>query len=217
MNIPDNIVTFMSTPELRKVLCPSNPNPNIALTSESLVETILNPSSPFKTMPLESTKEGVDCTVQDAWKLEAQFAKVSKRNSRSKSRSKWDADCPRETPIEAATGDGKLEVVGPTADDMITLQYAIKIEPGLEPQDGFRIDDVKPAELNITPPSASDSEPNSTTFIPTVKIEIEKQLADVVDVKEEVREIVLEKKKAARVKGVSFAPTGCWLPSQGSS
>jgi len=108
--------------------------------------------------------------------------------------------------------DGQFAVPGQTANEGNPFPSAIKIEPGLELQDALGIDDVKPAELNITPPSASGSEPNSTTFIPTVKVEIEKQLANVVDVKEEVREIVLEKKKAARVKVVGFAPSECWLP-----
>jgi len=208
MNIPNNIVTVMSTPELRKVLGPINPNPDIALTSKTLVETILDPSSPFKTMPLESAKEGVDCTVQDAWKLEAQFAKVSRRKSRSKSRSRSDPGCPREIPIGAVIGDGQLEVPGQTVNEGNPFPSAIKLEPGLELQDALRIDDVKPTEPNITPPSASDPGPDSTTFIPTVKVEIEKQLADIVDVKEEVSpEVVLEKKKSARVKVVSFAPS----------
>ena len=113
--------------------------------------------------------------------------------------------------------DGQLELVGQTTNEANSFSTIDKIEPGLEPHDGFRIDDVKPADLNNTPPSASNPEPNSTTFIPTVKVEIEGQLANVVDVKEEVREIVLEKKKAARVKVVSFAPSECWLSCQDPS
>ena len=198
----------MSNPNPRKVLGLIDPNPDITVPSDTLIETILNLSSPFESKPFRSSRKDAEVTIQDTSRLEAQFINVSKRKSRSKSVSKSEVDCLRRVKVEVAIDDGQLAVPGLTANEGISFPSSIKIEPDLESQHALRIDDIKPTEPNITPPSASDSEPNSTTFIPTVKVEIEKQLADIVDVKEEVSpEVVLEKKKSARVKVVSFAPS----------
>ena len=207
----------MSDPNPRKVLGPIDPNPDITVPG-TLIENARNPSSPLESKPFGSSGKDAQVTSQDSSRLEARFINVSKRKSRSSSRSKSDVDCPREIPSDAAVDDGQLADPGRTANEGPPFPSAIKIEPGLEPQDGLRIDDVKPTEPNLTPHSASGSEPNFTNFIPTVKVEIKKQLADVVDVKEEVSpEIVLSKKKAARVKVVSFAPSECWFSCQDSS
>ena len=207
----------MSNTNPGRVLGPIDPNPYIIVPSETLIESILNPSSPLETKPPGSWKKDVEFTSRESSRLEAQLINVSKRQSRSSPRSKSDVDCLRRNQTEAAIGEGQSEVLGQTANERPPFPSAIKIEPGLQPHNRFRIDDIKPTELSITPPSPSNLEPSSTTFIPTVKVEIKKELAHVVDVAEEVREIVLGKKKAVRVKVVSFAPSECWLSCQDSS
>jgi hypothetical protein len=184
INIPDYIVTAMSTSKIRKVLGPINPNPIIILTSETLVETIITPNSPPKSKPMAPTTKDENFIARQPARVDAQFLTVpqykarprSKPKSKSKSKSKADfRPVPWSIQLEAAIDDGKLEIIGQGVDGGITIPVSVEMEPGtgtsLDPL-GFQ--SAESSRSIITPPYPSNQRPKSAESIPPTKLEVEK-------------------------------------------
>jgi hypothetical protein len=179
MKATDSIVTVMSTPKCKRVLGPINPNPTITLTSETLLDSIIDPSSPFnpnKSKLLDSPEKGTESTARKSEIVKAHFP--TKPKSKSKSRSKVKVDyrpVPRRIQLEAAIDDGELEIIGKTGNEGIPIPFTLKSEPEL----GISLDPVvfevaKSARPVITSPPTSDLNSNSAEAIPAVKLEVEK-------------------------------------------
>jgi hypothetical protein len=170
----------MSIPKSRKVLGPINPNlnPIITLTSENLVETMINPSSPFKFMPLGSSRsrQDVDSGIQDSARLKVQFPTKAKAKARTRSKPKSKVDfrpVPRRIQLEAPSDDGELD--GQTVDRGIPLPADIRIEPGLDISlDTLKIDNVKSPEPTTITPAASHLILKSAEIIPAAESKVEK-------------------------------------------
>jgi hypothetical protein len=176
----------MSTPKSRKVLGPINPNPNpiITLTSESLVETVLNSPTPFKPKRMEPSTKNQDFIPRGTANVNAQFLTVpqykprprSKPKSKSKSKSKVDfRPVPRRIQLEAGIDDGELEIIGQEFDGGITIPDSVNIEPEAETSlDLLGIESAESPRSIITPSTPSDQRPNSAESIPPAKPELEK-------------------------------------------
>ena len=173
----------VSTPKSRKVLGPITPNPNpnpiITLTSETLVETVLNSPHPFKSKPMVSTTKNQDPIARNPVNVNAQFLTVPiiQRRSRSKPKSKSKVKTrpvPRRIQLEAAKDGGALEIIGQPGNEGFPLPSSIVIEPGLDiGRDALKIDDVKSPEPTTTTPAASHQISKSAETIPAVEPEIE--------------------------------------------
>ena len=176
----------VSTPKSRKVLGPITPNPNsnpiITLTSETLVETVLNLPTPYKSKPMVSTTEEQDLIARNPANVNAQFLTVPIIKGRSRSRSKpkhkskvETRPVPRRIQLEAAEDDGALEVIGQPGNEGFPLPSSIVIEPGLDiSRDALKIDDIKSPEPTTITPAASHQIPKSAEIVPAVGAEIEK-------------------------------------------
>jgi hypothetical protein len=171
----------------RKVLSPINPNPIIILTSETLVETTIDPSSPFKSfksMTLASTTKNQDLIDPKPATANAQFLNVpqykarprSKPKSKSKSKSKADfRPVPRSIQLEAAIDDGELEIIRQEVDEGITIPVSVMMEPEAETSlDPLSIESAESPRSIITSPIPSNQRPKSAESIPPAKLEVEK-------------------------------------------
>jgi hypothetical protein len=174
VSVSDSIVPAMSTPKSKNILGSISPNPIITLTSETLVETIINPSSPLKSMPLGSSKKDVESTIQNSARLKPQFP------IRSKSKVKVDfRPVPRKIQLEAAIDDGDLEVTGQTIDEGIPLPFTIKIEPDLETSlDPLTIESVDSPRPTTITRAASNQISASAESIPAVEPKLVKPASE---------------------------------------
>jgi len=173
----------VSTPKSRKVLGPITPNPNpnpiITLTSETLVETVLNSPTPFKSKPMVSTTKNQDPIAGDPADVNAQFLTVPiiQRRSRIKPKSKSKVKIrpvPRRIQLEAAEDSGALETIGQPGNEGFPLPSSIVIEPGFDiSRDALKIDDIKSPESTTITPAASHQISKSAEIIPAVEPEIE--------------------------------------------
>jgi hypothetical protein len=183
----DNIVTVMSNIPARKVLGLINPNPVIILTSENLVQTTIDPSSPFKSfksMTLASTTKNQDLIAPKPATANAQFLTVpqykarprSKSKPKSKSKSKADfRPVPRSIQLEAAIDDGELDIIGQEVDEGITIPVSAEMEPGTAPSlVPLDTESAESPKSTITSPTPSNQRPKSAESIPPAKLEVEK-------------------------------------------
>jgi hypothetical protein len=176
----------MSTPKSRKVLGPINPNPNpiITLTSETLVETVLNSPTPFKSKRMEPSTKNKDFIPRGTANVNAQFLTVpqykrrprSKPKSKSKSKSKVDfRPVPRRIQLEAAKDDGELDFIGQEVDEGITIPVSVEVEPETETSlFPLGIESAESSTSIITSPTPSNQRPKSAESVPPAKLEAEK-------------------------------------------
>jgi hypothetical protein len=173
----DSIVTVMSTPKAKRVLGPINPNPTITLTSETLLDSIIDPSSPFnpnKSKLLDSPKKDTESTARKSEIVKAQFPTKSKSKSKSRSKVKVDyRPVPRRIQLEAAIDDGELEIIEKTGNEGIPIPFTLKSEPELEISlDPIVFEVAESARPVITSPPTSDPNSSSAEAIPAVELEV---------------------------------------------
>jgi hypothetical protein len=177
----------MSNIPARKVLGTINPNPIIILTSETLVQTTIDPSSPFKSfksMTLASTTKNQDLIAPKPATANAQFLTVPqykarpRSNPKSKSKSKPKADfrsVARSIQLEAAIDDGELEITGQEVDEGITIPVSVEMEPEAETsRNPLDIESAESPRSIITSPTPSNQRPKSAESITPAKLEVEK-------------------------------------------
>jgi hypothetical protein len=169
----------MSNIPARKVLGTINPNPIIILTSETLVQTTIDPSSPFKSfksMTLASTTKNQDLIAPKPATANAQFLTVPqykarpRSNPKSKSKSKPKADfrsVARSIQLEAAIDDGELEITGQEVDEGITIPVSVEMEPEAETsRNPLDIESAESPRSIITSPTPSNQRPKSADLSP---------------------------------------------------